>query len=176
MAERQVALLRGINVGRAKRVAMSDLRALIEDLGYGDVRTLLQSGNVLFTGRVGSSTASRIEKAILDRLGMEVRVTVLTAPELALAIAENPLGKVATNPSRHMVAILKDPADRKLLAKLAREDWSPEAFALGKRVIYFWCPDGILVSRVAKAIERALGDRVTTRNWATMTKLNALAE
>jgi uncharacterized protein (DUF1697 family) len=174
MPERQVAFLRGINVGRAKRVAMLDLRALVEDLGYRDVRTLLQSGNVLFTGRVGGSTASRIEKAIRDRLGMDVRVTVLTASELAMAIAENPLVEVAKNPSRHMVAILKDPADRKLVVKLAREDWSPEAFALGKRVAYFWCPDGILESRVAKAIDRALGDRVTTRNWGTLTKLNQL--
>jgi len=175
MAERQIALLRGINVGRAKRVSMAELRALFEDLGYSDVTTLLQSGNVVFSGRVGVSTPSRIEKAMVETLGVPSRITVLSASELALAIKENPLTRVAHNPSRHMIAILKDPADRKRLAPLSKEDWSPEAFALGKRVAYFWCPDGILESRIAKVIDRSLGDRVTTRNWATLNKLSALA-
>ena len=175
MAERQIALLRGINVGRAKRVSMADLRALFEELGYRNVATLLQSGNVVFTGRVGASTASRLEKAMVDRLGVASRITLIGASELDQAIKEDPLTGVAKNPSRHMIAILNDPADRKLLSPLAREDWSPEAFALGKRAAYFWCPEGILESRVAKAIDRAMGDRVTTRNWATMNKLSALA-
>jgi uncharacterized protein (DUF1697 family) len=175
MVERQIALLRGINVGRAKRVSMADLRTLFEELGYRDVKTLLQSGNVVFTGKVGASTALRIEKAIVESLGVSSRITMLSASELARAIKENPLTRIAHNPSRHMIAILKDPADRKLLASLSREDWSPEVFALGKRVAYFWCPDGILESRVAKAIDRSLGDRVTTRNWTTLNKLNALA-
>src|SRR5262245_44497169 len=108
MANRQVALLRGINVGRAKRVAMADLRALVEGLGYTDVRTLLNSGNVVFTAARGTpaQAAARIEKALTADLGVSARVTVLTAQELADAVAENPLLKVADNDSRLLVAVL----------------------------------------------------------------------
>src|SRR5204862_6684845 len=78
---RYVALIRGINVGRAKRVAMADLRALVEDLGYGEVRTLLNSGNVVFrvpAARRGD-IPGRIEKAITAWLGVSTRVVVLSA-------------------------------------------------------------------------------------------------
>jgi uncharacterized protein (DUF1697 family) len=100
---------------------------------------------------------------------------VLTAAELAAAIAENPLADRATDPSRHLVAVLGSPADRKRLEPLLKEDWSPECLASGTRVAYLWCPDGILVSRLLEAVGRALGDAVTMRNWATMLKLQALA-
>ena len=178
MASRRVALLRSINVGRAKRVAMAELRALVEELGYRDVRTLLNSGNVVFTApaAVRGDAAARIEKGLVARLGVKARVTVLTAAELAAAVADNPLVEVATNPSRLLVAFLADPADRGRLEPLLAQDWRPEALALGARVAYLWCPPGVLVSRLSEAVGRALGDAVTTRNWTTVTKLHALAE
>jgi uncharacterized protein (DUF1697 family) len=176
MAERQIALLRGINVGKAKRVSMADLRALVESLGYTEVVTLLNSGNVVFTasGAAAKKSAARIEQAIAERLGFTSRVTVLSAAELAAAVAANPLGEVP-NPSRLLVAVLSDPADSKRLEPLAREDWAPEVLALGPRVAYVWCPDGLLESRLFEAVGRVLGDAVTSRNWATLTKLHALA-
>lgn len=177
-AGRQVALLRGINVGRAKRVAMADLRALVEGLGYGDVRTLLNSGNVVFTapGVAPGAAAARIEEALVARLGVSSRVTVLTAAELAAAVTENPLLEVANDPSRLLVAFLAKPSDRSRLKPLVEQDWSPEVLSVGTRVAYIWCPEGILASRLPEAVGRALGDGVTTRNWATVTKLQALAE
>ena len=177
MAVTYVALLRGINVGNAKRVAMADLRALVEKLGYGDVRTLLNSGNIVFTGPGASAedAAARIEAALSRRLGVLARVTVLTAAELAAAVSENPLGDVATDPSRLLVAVLANPADRSRLKPLAKQDWAPEALAIGTRVAYLWCPGGVIASRVAKAVGRVLGDAATTRNWATVTKLLALS-
>jgi uncharacterized protein (DUF1697 family) len=177
MAARQVALLRGINVGRAKRVAMADLRALVAELGYGDVRTLLNSGNVVYTAPGGApeEAAARIEAAIRARLGITSRVTVLTAAEVAAAVAGNPLGGVADNPSRLFVAVLRDPADRAMLEPLAERDWGREVLALGERVAYLWCPDGSMGSQLPEAVGRVLGDAVTTRNWATLTKLHALA-
>jgi uncharacterized protein (DUF1697 family) len=177
MSGRQVALIRGINVGRAKRVAMADLRKLVADLGYLDVCTLLNSGNVVFTvpGAVRGDAAERIERGIAKRLGVSARVTTLTAAELAEVVGENPLRKVAHDPSRLLVAVLFDPKDRALLKPLARQGWGPEALALGARVAYLWCPNGILESRVGEAVGRALGDATTTRNWNTMTKLHALA-
>jgi len=175
---RHVALIRGINVGRAKRVAMADLRALVGDLGYGDVRTLLNSGNVVFTvpASVRTDPARSIEQAITARLGISARVTVLTAAELAAAVAENPLGKVATDPTRLLVTVLTNSADRKRLLPLARQDWTPDVLAVGRRVAYLWCPKGMLESRLAQAVSRLLGDAATARNWATVTKLRALVE
>src|SRR5438034_8047019 len=117
MADRQIALIRGINVGRAKRVAMSELRALVEALGYGEVRTLLNSGNVVFTspGPPAGDAAARIEEALGARLGVSARVIVLTAGELAAVVANNPLLGVADDPSRLLVAVLGNPADRRKL-------------------------------------------------------------
>ncbi|MDB5310278.1 MAG: hypothetical protein JWO38_4480 [Gemmataceae bacterium] len=177
MAGRQVALIRGINVGRAKRVAMADLRALVEDLGYRDVRTLLNSGNVVFTSPRAAplAAAARIEKALATGLGVSARVTVLAAAELAAAVADNPLLEVAADPSRLLVAVPSDPADRSKLEPLVEQDWDKDVLAVGPRVAYLWCAGGILASRLAEAVGRALGDAVTTRNWATVMKLHALA-
>jgi uncharacterized protein (DUF1697 family) len=176
MAGTHVALLRGINVGRAKRVAMAELRALVEGLGYRGVRTLLNSGNVVFTAprTTPAAAAARIEAALAERLGIASRVTALAAEELAAAVAGNPLVTGDRDPSRLLVAVLADPEGLRLLAPLTEEDWHPEALALGTRVAYLWCPAGVLESRLPNAIGRALGDAVTTRNWATMTKLDAL--
>jgi uncharacterized protein (DUF1697 family) len=176
MAGTHVALIRGINVGRAKRVAMADLRAIVEDLGYGDVRTLLNSGNVVFTARgtAARRAAAGIQAGLASRLGVSARVTVLTAAELAVVVAENPLCEVATNPSRLLVTFLNDPACGLRLVPLAQLVWTPEVLALGARVAYVWCPEGLLASRLQDAISRVVGDAATTRNWGTVTKLHAL--
>ena len=178
MASKHVALIRGINVGRAKRVAMADLRALVEGLGYRDVATLLNSGNVVFTipGKAPGDPGPRIEEGLANRLGVPARVIVLTGAELAAAVAGNPLFEVATDPARLLVGVLGDPADRPRIEPLEPRDWGREAFALGPRVAYLWCPEGVLASPLVAAFNRALGDAVTTRNWSTMIKLNALVE
>lgn len=177
MAKRQLALIRGINVGRAKRVAMAELRALVEGLGYVDVRTLLNSGNVLFSATQAAprDSAASIEKALATRLGVSARVTVLSAAELAAAVTDNPILDVSDDPSRLMVAFLNNPKDRPKLEPLLKQAWEKEALAIGARVAYLWCADGILASRLAEAVGRALGDAVTSRNWATVLKLHALA-
>ena len=177
MSRRHVALIRGINVGRAKRVAMADLRKVVEGLGYGDVRTLLNSGNVVFTVPASTSKgpAARIEKAMAARFGISARVAVLTEAELAAVVADNPLGKVADDPARLFVTVLLDPADRKRLIPLARQDWTPDVLAVGARAAYLWCPRGMMDSLLAAEVIRLLGDGGTTRNWATVTKLHALA-
>ena len=165
----QVALLRGINVGTAKRVAMADLRALFEELGYGDVRTLLNSGNVVFTAPASakSDPAARIQKALLARTGVQARVLTRTAAELERAVAKNPLLDVATNPSRHLVAFLHSSLEQARLKPLLSADWGDERIASGPGVAYLWYPRGILESALGKALDRALGDGVTARNWAT---------
>jgi uncharacterized protein (DUF1697 family) len=177
VTDRHVALIRGINVGRAKRVSMAALRALVEEFGYCDVRTLLNSGNVVFTAPAGAGreAAARIEEGLAARLGVPARVAVLGAATLGEIVRDNPLLGVAEAPSRLLVAVLMDPADRVRLEPLAGQDWAPEVLALGVHAAYLWCPQGSAASRLWEAVGRVLGDAVTTRNWVTMTRLHALA-
>jgi uncharacterized protein (DUF1697 family) len=157
---------------------MADLRQLVEALGYGDVRTLLNSGNVVFTVRPGAcgDPATRIEKAIATRLGVETRVSVLKAKDVASAVRDNPLAAVADDPSRMLVMACPDPKALARLKPLLKERWAPEALALGPRVAYLWCAGGLVKSRLWAAANRQLGNTGTARNLATMTKLLALIE
>lgn len=172
---RMVALIRGINVGKAKRVAMADLRELMTELGYQDVRTLLNSGNVVFTTSPTErgDAASRIERALLRRTGVSARVMVLRAAELAEIVACDPFGPGVPDHSRLLVFVLASPSDRARLVPLTREAWEPEGLVLGRRAAFAWCPQGIIESRLAGALGRILGDAVTVRNWATLNKLHA---
>ncbi len=177
MSDLRVALLRGINVGKAKRIAMAELRALVESLGYDNVRTLLNSGNVVFSAptRVEDEVAAaRIEQAIEKMLGITSRVTVLGPSAFAAVVRENPLVAVATDSSRLMVSVFRTEADRARLVPLTTMEWAPDQLALGARAAYLWCPSGILESRLSAALVRILGDSVTTRNWSTVSKLWAL--
>ncbi|MBA2683331.1 MAG: DUF1697 domain-containing protein [Gemmatimonadaceae bacterium] len=171
-----VALLRGINVGKAKRVPMADLRALCESLGYRDVKTLLNSGNVVFAAaRADASAAAKIQKGIAEQIGVSCRVVVLTRDELDTVIAENPFSESETNPSRFLVTVLATDADRARIDALTKEEWGAERIGAGTHAAYLWCANGILESRIVTAISKQLGDSATSRNWATMKKLQALA-
>jgi uncharacterized protein (DUF1697 family) len=178
MGTRQVALLRGVNVGRTRRIAMADLRALVEGLGYREVTTLLNSGNVVFTAtaKTAGNSAARIEKALATQLSVDARVFVLSGEELAAALAKNPLGHIADDPSRFLLAVTSGPPGHAKLLPLAQRTWEPDALAIGTRVAYLWCAAGLIESKLNQAVNRALGEAVTSRNWATMTKLLALAE
>src|SRR6185436_19471408 len=96
---RYVALFRGINVGKAKRIAMADLRKLLEKLGYGDVKTLLNSGNAVFSAAAGAANkhARRIRAAVAGQLGVDALVIVKSAQDIAGIIADNKLEKVASD-------------------------------------------------------------------------------
>lgn len=170
---RAVALLRGINVGRAKRLAMADLRRVATSLGWTDVSTVLATGNLLFTSARGTSVqlASALERALLSDLGLTTRVVVLSADQVATVIREQPFGATADNPSRLLVAAYIDPAVRVALAPLTKQNWAPGAIALGSHAAYLWCPDGILASPLSQAVARAAKDGLTSRNWATWQKL-----
>ncbi|MBL8113581.1 MAG: DUF1697 domain-containing protein [Acidobacteria bacterium] len=174
--DRRAAFLRGINVGRAKRIAMADLRNVVSSLGYGNVQTLLNSGNVVFDVPKGTKhdVAARLEKAIAGSLGVSSRVTVLTADELSTVIAENTIAELASDASRLLVSLLREPGDRAKVLPLLKEVWEPDALAVGSRAVYAWCGGGILESRLASTLGRLLGDGATTRNWATLLKVQAL--
>lgn len=173
----QIALFRGINVGKAKRVAMADLKMMFEDLGFANVRTLLNSGNVVFeAGRsAAAANAKRIATALHERMGVDANTLVLTAKDLDAAIAENPFAARIDDPSRFLVGFLMTGADPKPLDALRRE-FPDEDFAVGARACYLGCPNGISKSKLAETLIGAKHrDRVTTRNWATALKLRDMA-
>jgi uncharacterized protein (DUF1697 family) len=175
---RCVALLRGINVGGNKRVAMADLRGLLESLGLTDVTTILQSGNAIFMSQGGDADdlGRAIERAIESRLTMAVKVLVRTGPELSRIVAANPLPEATGEPSRLHVAFLSaDPAAGRF-ETLEAERFAPDVFRPGDRALYVWYREGAGRSKLTNdVIERRLGVTATSRNWNTVTKLADLA-
>jgi uncharacterized protein (DUF1697 family) len=156
---------------------MTDLRSLIEGLGFSDVRTLLNSGNAVFKAARSTSekAASAIEGAIQREFGFSVPVVVLTARDLNTIIAENPLTQAAQDPSKFLVAFV---AKRGVLGKadpLLQETWAPEALAIGRKAAYLWCARGIIDSKLVKHFSRVTAGAATTRNWSTVLKLQAAA-
>ena len=168
-------LVRGINVGKARRLAMADLRALVEAEGFTDPRTLLNSGNVVFTGAKQPlpRIAARLEGGIEARVGFRPHVIVIDRAWVDAVMQENPLTQ-ADNPSRLLVAFVQDTERLQSVRELATRDWGPEAVAVGTRAAYLWMPEGILESRVLNEVGARLGTWTTTRNWATVEKLQAL--
>lgn len=177
MPIRFVALLRGINVGRNKRVAMADLRALLAGLGYGEVQTYLNSGNALFTSDSdAASVAAAIEQALVRDLRVESRVVVRTAADLAAIVAANPLREIAADPAKHLVGFLGGEPDLARAEKIAALDILPDRVILAGRELYLWYSAGVLTSPLSKvAWEKLLGVTVTMRNWNTAAQLAALA-
>jgi uncharacterized protein (DUF1697 family) len=175
---RLVALLRGINLGSQNRVNMAELRDLLEELGYADVRTLLQSGNAVISSDAPPAQVEReLETAIADRLGVRTEVIVRTRDELADVIARDPFGKEAADPKRYQVSFLSGPPDPAAARELAEADVAPERVVIDGREVYAWHPDGLQRSRLANRLGRAdLGVAATARNWNTVTKLLALAD
>jgi uncharacterized protein (DUF1697 family) len=154
---------------------MGDLRELMAELGHREVRTLLNSGNVVFSaGKTRpEAIARRVEAGLLERLSVSARVLVLTAEAFRAVVAANRLTEAATNPARLLAAFCDDAHRFATLRPLARQDWAPEALALGPMAAYLWCPEGILAGRLVEAVGRRLGDCVTTRNWATVLRISA---
>jgi uncharacterized protein (DUF1697 family) len=170
-----VALLRGINVGRAKRITMADLRTMLDSLGYTDVRTLGQSGNAIFVSaeRRPESLEEAISTRIRGAVRMEVSVLVRAAPDFASAVDANPFVARGIPSSELHVAFLSAEPARARVAGIDREASLPDEFAFGKRVIYERLCNGVMGSTLPDW-ERALGVRATRRNWNTTTKLRDL--
>jgi uncharacterized protein (DUF1697 family) len=173
---RYVAFFRGVNVGKAKRLAMDDLRSLLQALGYADVRTLLNSGNALFSTRAASAKrmASRIRSEVARKLGVDALVIVKSAKDIAAIVADNALQEIASDPARLLVALNNEARPIAALESLAKRDWGDERVHVGRHAAYLWCAHGILESRAAGALLGSLAGAGTTRNWATLRKIHAL--
>jgi uncharacterized protein (DUF1697 family) len=173
---RYVALFRGINVGKAKRIAMGDLRGLLDKLGYADVATLLNSGNAVFTGNAEppATHAARIREAVLKKLGVDALVVVKSAKDIAAIIRGNAILAHATDDAKLLVAVTSDARALTKVKTLSRAQWGAEKVHVGKHAAYVWCANGILESKAAVALLRGLEEAGTTRNWGTLNKIHAL--
>jgi uncharacterized protein (DUF1697 family) len=178
MAQRMVALLRGINVGRAKRVSMAELATLMAGLGFTEVKTHLNSGNVVFscTPRAAAGAAAKIRSAIADELAVECEVMTRTAAELRDVIEANPLADVATDPAKYLVGFLSAKPKPEAVRAVQAGDYGGDAIRIIDDHAYLWCSRGVNDSPVVKlAWKRELGVSATTRNWRTVLKLAELA-
>jgi uncharacterized protein (DUF1697 family) len=169
-----IVLLRGVNVGKANRVPMAEF---LENLGYSHVSTLLNSGNAVFASTDPSTVkhAASIAATLQKTLNITVPVIVKSAVELSEAISASPIDPSETDHSKFLVAFAADSDAIRALAVLQELAEPPERFVVTKTAAYLHCPAGVLQSRVGKALLGKAGDRVTTRNWATVMKLLALA-
>jgi uncharacterized protein (DUF1697 family) len=172
---RQIALLRGINVGKHAQLPMADLKRLLEDAGYEDITTHLRSGNVVLSaGATKAKLEAELEALLKDELRSPIRVVVRDAKELAAIVKANPLADVADNPSRKLVNFLSAKLDATVAKELtaAAKELAPEALVVRGREIYSWHPDGMHASPLAKLLtDKRLQVTVTNRNWNTVTKL-----
>lgn len=173
---RFIVLLRGVNVGKGNRLPMAEFRSLLEGLGFAEVRTLLNSGNAVVSSRHRSAAghARAIRAAVQVKFNLDIPVIVLSAREFNDIVAQNPLALNAVDHSRHLVAFAQDSAAIQGLAGLNAMVNPPERLRIGRRAAYLQCPGGILESRAATALLGKFGRSVTTRNWATVLKLNDL--
>lgn len=188
MSNRYVALLRGINVGRNKQLAMSDLAKVLDGLGYADVKTYLRSGQVVFSADAATTTAAverlaaDIDDAITAELAMDVRVVVRTRAAMAALLDANPFTAEESDPTRLFCVFLSDKLTAKDLSGVDPTTYEPEQFALarGGRDLYLWLPKGMGVSVLgAVKWDRVTGRTslvATARNWRTTTKLLELLD
>ena len=175
MSVTYVGLLRGINVGRNKRIAMADLRAMLESLGNEDVRTLGQSGNLVFSSaqRKAEPLEQEIAKGIRAAFGMDVAVLLRTADEFAKAVDANPfVARGVKAAELHAAFLSADPTAAKVKG-VDHDAFLPDEFAFGKRVVYVRLPNGVMGATLPDW-DKVLGVRATQRNWNTTTKLREL--
>jgi uncharacterized protein (DUF1697 family) len=171
-----IALFRGINVGGNKLVKMETLRNALETAGLTDVKTYIQSGNVVFKS---NQTAARIEKMIADlfpkTFGFESRVSLRSIDEWNCMVAKNPYPQAKENPkSLHAVILDSEPTDA-ALTELETRARGSESFTVSNRVLYLYTPDGFGTSKLAEALDKVLKVPLTARNWRTVLTLQEMA-
>jgi uncharacterized protein (DUF1697 family) len=172
-------LLRGVNVGGRNRVPMKELARIFAGIGCRDVRTYIQSGNVLF--RATKSLAARVPRVvsalIREELRLEVPVLVRSGAELEAVARGNPFARRGADPASLHVAFLAYEPSGEAVAALDPDRSPPDEFVVRGREIYLRCPNGMGRSRLtAEYLDRTLGNVSTARNWNTVRKLVALAQ
>lgn len=173
-----IVLLRGINVSGHNKIPMADLRALCTELGFGDVQTYIQSGNVVLTAPgPASQLEAQLEAAITRRFGLSISVLVRSAAQWPAYLRENPLRAAADKePNLVMLALSKAPPKEGAVAALRERAVAGEKIEAAGEALWFHYADGVARSKLSPAlIDRLVGSPVTARNWRTVQKLAELA-
>jgi uncharacterized protein (DUF1697 family) len=172
---RRIVLLRGINLGSRNRIAMPKLRTALEDAGFDDVRTYLQSGNVVLSSR--GNPAEPVRRLIAKEFGLDIAVVTRTHAELAEIVAHNPLAKVARNPKRYQVSFCEAKPSRAVMRLIEEAAAPAERVVVHGREIYAWHPETIARSKLWTLLAgQKLGVTATARNWTTVQQLLELAD
>ncbi len=175
-----ISMLRGINVGGHKRIKMDQLRRSFEALGFEQVKTYIQSGNVVFTtGKTSPAALSKkIEERILKDFGFPASVISRNADEMSKMIAENPfLQQRGIDPAKLHVMFLSEPPAPAALKKLAEVTVAPDQCQCSAREIYFYLPNGVSKSVLWNSpVDRILAVITTTRNWKTVSSLHQMCQ
>ncbi len=175
---RLIALLRAVNVG-GRKLPMAELRTLCGELGWTDVETYIQSGNVVFTAPgTGGEIERELEEAIEARFGMDVPVMVRTASQWAAYVAANPFPEAAeVEPNRLMLLVSKTAPDEHAADKLMERAQGGESVRAASGALWFHFPEGVGTSKLTPAaIDRIAGSPSTSRNWRTVLKLREMAQ
>ena len=169
-----ISMLRAVNVGGTSKIKMEPLRAAYAALGFKDVRSLLQSGNVLFRSSVKDSRqlARRIKQELERKFGLQIEVVVRTLPELDSIFERSPVLSPRADPAKLLVMFLSGVPDAQGQAKLVKAHKGPEMLEIRGPEVYLYYPDGVGRSKLTTAVlERHLRAIGTARNWNTLTKL-----
>ncbi len=175
-----IALLRGINVSGHKKVPMADLRSMLQKMGFKDISTYIQSGNVVFSSdeKDSQTLEEQIKKRIQDTFGFEVPVLVKSVAEFKKMIQQNPFTE-AENLEKNQVyfVLLRDIPLKEKVAIFQKEEFKNEKFEFTTDCVYLLCQDGYGRAKLNNnLVERKLKVEATTRNYRTMAKLLEMAE
>lgn len=173
-----IVLLRGINIGSRNRIAMPALREALEAAGFGDVRTYVQSGNIVLSSTAkADALARKVHAVIEEEFGLDIAVVTRTRAQLTKVVGRNPLARVAKNPKRYQVSFLDAKPSRAVVRRVEEAADPKERVVVDGREIYAWHPDTIARSKLwALLAGQNLGVTATARNWTTVQKLLELAD
>ncbi|NEM91647.1 DUF1697 domain-containing protein [Galbitalea soli] len=171
---RFVILLRGINVGPSKRIAMAELRRVLEEAGFERVQTVLQSGNAVVDAAAGHPDARALEAAIAAATGVSCRVVVVDAARFLAIVDAFPFSEVADDESRALITFVERMPDPAQIVRPSDAELAPERLALGREAIYQWLPHGVLATRLPSSFLRQFGAEATARNLRTSRRIAAL--
>lgn len=173
-----LALLRGINVSGKRIIKMNQLSLLFESLAYRNVKTYIQSGNVVFETDIEDNLLIKntIESAINTRFGFDVKVFILSKIDWEEVILNNPfINDQNINIDKLHLSFLSSIPDNKLIDLMSVVKSPDERFHLDKNVIYLYCPDGYGQTKLTNTfIESKLKLNATTRNWRTILKIQEM--
>lgn len=169
---RYAALLRGINLGSQRKVAMVDLRDALEEMGLTEIRTHLQSGNAVFTAEEVEplTLRARLEEALADSFEIDIPVVLVSQPEMVEIVDGCPYqAEGKADPTKVHVTFLDDTPSGSIWETMDADEYLPDEFVVGQRVIYLHLPNGMARTKLPGRLERAMmGVTATTRNWRTV--------